>query len=908
MGLLLKGKRVYRRVKPAAACLPYSASQWKVAPLDRRKPILANGLLLICEHTLYRKWAYRRRRHQCFQSFSESSSGLKSATYAVVFFAEIRYSLRNLWKAPGFALTAMLTLALGIGASTSVFTVVDSIILKPLSYRDSGKLVVIWERAKFLVTRSVPYTGPNPRHEVMWKERSSSFSDLCLLGVGTRGVSSGVDHPHLVGSVRAQSNFLNVLGVTPLLGRNFVPNEAIKGRDQVVILAYSIWQSMFHGDPNIIGQSVHLSDTPYEIVGVLPKDFQFPKRNVLSSFPSKQSATTGPPIEIVTPLAIDPNEYGWNSDYGNWIALGRLKHNVSVHQAESELNIIQRQIVNQMPAGERDSSPDALLAYVQPMRDAMVGNSRRGLWVLMAAVIGLMLIACINLANAQLGRAVAREREAAVRSALGAFGWQLVWSSLSESLLLSILGGAAGIVLAFNGLSLFSRYSPVDLPRMTEIQPNFSVLLFAVLLVIGAALLFGIMPAINFVRTDPQKALQQSSARMYGSRQSRRLRLILIALQVFGCTALLLVTGLFAKSLLTLLRSDRGFDTGNVVTAEVNLPPPPLRAQAYKKDRQRIAFDDGVLARLHAFPGISAAALVSAMPLEGETWIEGIFRPDKSFDHRPLWNVRWVSAQYFDVVRERLIAGRFFEERDRDSNNAVISESSAKAGWLGENPIGRQFRWRDKMMTIIGVVADARTNSLKDSPVNMAYLPYRTLPPYATFFMVHTSQNPETLISDVRRAIWAQDPEVTIARVKTLDSQVKDSLSTERFQTFVLVAFGIAALSLAMLGVYGILSYTVAGRTQEIGVRMALGATRQRIYSLTMSEAAVPVALGLAVGWAASVIAGKFVQKLLYGVTATDWSVGVTVTMLLLACATLAAFLPARRAASVDPMQALRTE
>jgi predicted permease len=360
---------------------------------------------------------------------------------------------------------------------------------------------------------------------------------------------------------------------------------------------------------------------------------------------------------------------------------------------------------------------------------------------------------------------------------------------------------------------------------------------------------------------------------------------------------------LFAKSLATLLRSDRGFDTSNVVTAEVN-----LRARTYDQDQQRIAFDDGLLARLHALPGVTSAALVSAMPLEGETWIEGIFRPDKPTHHPPLWNVRWVSPAYFSLMRERLAAGRFFEERDRDLNNAIISEASAKAGWPGENPVGRQFKWRDKLFTVIGVVADSRTNSLKDAPVNMVYMPYRSLPPYSVVFLVRSTQAPETIIPDVRSAIWAQNPAVTIARVKTLDAQVKDSLAGERFQTFILVAFGLAALLLAMLGVYGVLSYVVAGRRQEFGVRMALGATRQSIYSLTMSEAAVPVFIGLIAGWGASVLAGGLVQKLLYGVTAVDWSVTAIVAILFIACATAAAFLPAHRAAGIDPMQALRTE
>ncbi len=815
---------------------------------------------------------------------------------------EFKHSLRNLWKSPAFALTAILTLALGIGATTTVFTVVDSVILKPLSYRNSGQLVVVWEKVKFLATSTKPYLGPNPRHEDFWNGHSTAFSGLCLLQVGTRGVTLGADHPHLVGSILAQPNFLDLLKVTPFMGRNFTPVDGVKGHDQVAIITYSMWQGLFHGDPSVIGKKLRIGDAPYEIIGVLPKDFRFPNRRILSSFPSKQTVATAPPIEMVQPFAINPNDYGWGSDYGNWIALGRLKPGISAAEAQSQLNILQHRIQNEF--GVSTHVPNALLTYVQPMQDAMVDSSRTALWMLMAAVIALMLIACINLANAQLGRAVSREREAAVRSALGASASQLLWSSLAESVLLAILGGAAGILLAFNALALFKRYAPVDLPRMAEIQPDYTVLLFAMAVVIGSALFFGILPALHFVRTDPQQALQQNSARTQGTQQGRRLRLALIGIQVFGCTALLLITGLFAKSLANLLQSDRGFDTANIVTAEVKLPSRAYQTIAH----QRIAFDDGVLDRLRSLPGVKSAALVSAMPLEGETWIESIRRPDKPVEHPPLWNLRWVSAGYFQLMRERLVAGRFFEERDRDTNNAVISESSAKAGWPGENPLGHQFKWRDKVFTVIGVVADSRINSLKDTPANMAYISYRTLPPWNLFFLVRSSQSPESLIPDVRRAIWAQDPEVTIARVKTLDSQVKDSLATERFQTFILVAFGIAALLLAMLGIYGILSYTVARRTQEIGLRMALGATRQSIYSLAMSEAARPVIIGLVAGWATSVAAEKLVQKLLYGITGMDWSVTAAVVLLFAACAAAAAFLPARRAAAIDPMQALRVE
>lgn len=814
---------------------------------------------------------------------------------------ELRYTFRNLSKAPGFALTAILTLAIGIGASTAVFTVVDSVILKPLSYRDSGKLVVIWERVKFLATESAPYTGPNPRHEAYWQDHNRAFSNLSLLAVGTRGVSLGVDHPHLVGSIRAQPNFLDALAVTPTMGRNFVPADAVQGHDTVVIITYSMWQTLFHGDPHVLGKTLRIADTPYQVIGVLPRDFQFPKRNVLSPFPSKQGIVAAPPVEIVTPAVIDPRYgYGWNSDYGNWLTIARLKPGITAQQAEAQLNILQREIVDQMPASDRSPGTDSLLAYVQPMQAALVDKSRHGLWMLMAAVISLMLIACVNLANAQLGRAVSREREAAVRSALGAGNWQLMWSSLSESVVLAIVGGTAGVLLGFNALALFGRYAPIDLPRMTEVHPNYTVLFFALFLIIGAALFFGIAPALHFVRTDPQQALQQNNGRVQGTRQGHRLRLSLIGVQVFGSTALLLITGLFVKSLATLLHNDRGFDTGNVVVAEVN-----PRGHVYDDLQPRIRFDDGVLERLHSLPGVSSVALGSAMPLEGETWLEGIVRSDKPTDHPPLCNVRWVSSDYFKLLRERLISGRFFEARDRV---AVISEASARAAWPGENPVGRQVTWRHNLFTIVGVVADSRTNSLKDAPVNMLYLPYRTLAPFPSVFMARSTQSPDTLLSQVRRAIWDQDPEVTIVRVKTLDAQVKDSLSTERFQTFILIGFGTAALLLAMLGVYGVLSYVVAGRTQEFGLRMALGASRQSIYSLTMSEAAVPVFVGLLGGWAASALAGNGVEKLLYGVNSFDWSVTAIVAALFIACVMAAAFLPARRAASIDPIQALRAE
>jgi predicted permease len=817
-----------------------------------------------------------------------------------IFIQDLRYALRTLRKSPSFAATAILTLALGIGASTAVFTVVDSVVLKPLAYRESGSLVVAWERVRFLSGEPV---GPNPRHVDVWQKRATAFSGLTFLRNMAMGLTLGAEHPRLVGTVACLPNLFDVLQVQPLLGRTFMPEDGVKGHDNVAILTYPLWQNLFHGDAGVIGRTVRIDDIPREVVGILPAGFHFPNGNALRSTRSRQPVSGAPDPVVFFPVALDLAQFAWNGNYGNWIVLGRLNPGITTRQAEAQLTAIEAQIVQELPANQGDHRPGALLASVQPMQEAVVGDSRTGLWLLMAAVIGLMLIACVNLANAQLGRALARRREAAVRIALGAAKWRLVWSALAENLLLAAIGGAAGILLASAGLDLFRRYSPVDLPRLSEVHLNLTVLLFSVLLTFGASLLSGLLPALRRVSTDPQTSLQQSNGRTVGSRHSNRLRTWLIGLQVFGCTALLLVTGLFSKSLLYLLRQDKGFETGQVAIAEVRLTP-----KTYGADLSRLAFDGAVLENLRAIPGVQTAGLVSAMPLEGESWIEFVQRVDRPNQEGPLINLRWVSPGYFETTRQRLISGRFFEKHDRSLNSAVLSEGEAKALWGSENPIGGQVKIRGRTCTVIGVVADSRSTSLKSTPARMAYLHYKDQPPYATFFMVRSTQAADTLVPSMRQTIWKYAADVTIARVKTLDSQLTDSLAPERFQTSVLMAFGIAALLLAMLGIYGVLSYCVVTRKQEIGVRMALGATRSSVYALTLGAVGTPVFVGLATGLITSLLAGHVIQKLLYGVQVVDPSVILIVTGLFLVSAAAAAFLPARRAASVDPMDALRSE
>jgi predicted permease len=813
---------------------------------------------------------------------------------------DIRYGLRQLRKSPTFTLTAVLTLAFGIGATTALFSVVDGVLLKPLAYRDSGRLVVIWERVRFL-EKLWPYTGANARHEDIWRRQSTAFSDFTLLRQNSTGVSLGSsDHPRLVGRITALPNLLDILGVQPSLGRNFLPEESVAGREQVAIISYRLWQTVFNNDAGIIGKSIQIAGTPYQIVGVLPQNFYFPKANELSPAPLARQL---PDNEIITPLAIDPSKkFGWNSDYGNYVALGRLKPGISIAQATQNLDNIADYIAHQIPPDQIDGPvKGALSTYIQPMKDVIVGHTSARLWLLLAAVFSVLLIACMNLANAQLARVISREREAAVRSALGASTAHLLQSALAEVCILSLIGGALGVALAIFAVHRLAGYAQLAIPRTGAITVNFTVLALSVLLTVGATFIFGVLPALRVLGVKPQQALQ-GIGRTSGSRHSGLLRRWLVGAQVFACTTLLLVAGLFAKSLIHLSTFDKGFATDHVVAADVF-----LQGNAFGEDKDRATFDDGVLDKLRALPGVQSASLVSYMLLAGDSWIDGVVPADRPHD-ATLANYRWIAPDYFTTIHQHILEGRALDEHDRAQKNAVISEATAKAVWPGQSPINRQFKRNGNTLTVVGVVADAHNNSLRAAPVNMVYLPYWDNPPYATYFLVRSTQDPTQLIEAIRNTIWNYNPNVTIARIHTLDSQLSDSLASEHLETGIFVAFGAAALLLALLGIYGTLSYSVEARTQEVGIRMALGATRQSVYRLMLRIITAPVVLGLIFGYIASLSIGKSLRALLYGTSSTDLSVVIPVLCTFAVTAIVATFLPCKRAARIEPIEALRTE
>jgi predicted permease len=809
---------------------------------------------------------------------------------------DLRYGLRQLRKSPVFTLTAILTLALGIGATTTLFSVVDAVLLKPLAYRDSGHLVVIWEKVHYL-EKLWPYTGANARHEDIWRRQSTAFSDMTLLQQGAIGVSlDNNDHPRLVGRIIAQPNLLDILGTQPAIGRNFLPEESVEGRGKVAIISYRLWQTLFNGDPSLTGKSILMAGARYQVVGVLPQSFYFPRANELSPSPVSFQF---PDNEVIVPLAIDPTKsFGWNSDYGNYTAIGRLKPGISIAQATENINAVDDYIAHQIPPDQLNGPlKGAITAYIQPLKDVLVGRTSARLWLLMAAVFSVLLIACINLANAQLARFVHRDREAAVRSALGASTAHLLQSALGEVLILSFTGGALGVALAYFAVHRFAGYAELAIPRTATVTINPTVLILSVLLTVGASVLFGVLPALRILHIRPQQALQ-SGSRSSGSRRSNLLHRSLVGAQVFACTTLLLVAGLLAKSLIHLSTFDRGFSTDHVVAADVILT---------FSDDSRVTFDDGVLHKLRSLPGVQSASLVSRMLLTGESWIDGVNPTDKP-GNGALANYRWIAPDYFTTINQHILEGRALDEHDRNQKTAVISQATAKAVWPDESPIGRKFRRNDTTYTIVGIVADSHNTTLRAEPANMVYLPYWDNPPWATYFLVRSTQDPTQLIDSVRSTIWSYNPNVTIARVHTLDSQLSDSLAPEHLETGIFVAFGAAALLLALLGIYGTLSYSVEARTQEVGIRMALGATRESVYALMLGTIVAPVLLGLTLGCLASLSIGRSLRALLYNTSPTDLSVMLPVVLFFAIAAVAATALPCRRAANIEPMEALRTE
>jgi predicted permease len=818
---------------------------------------------------------------------------------------DIRYAVRQLRKLPGFALTAVLTLALGIGAATSVFSVVNAVLLKPFSFRDPDRLVVMREAVADKV-RSERFASPfNYRHFLRLRQSATTLEDAAIFFERGTSVSPNGDHPRIVGAVTASPNVFRLLGVRPLLGRDFVDDDARQNSKSAVILSYEGWQSFFARDPAVIGKTLRIEGLPVTVVGVLPPGLRFPQIALSPQIAFQE--TGGNPLLFE---ALAPTERDLNADMGNfnYRVIARLKPRVTLAQADAELEALQNAYTLSAHL------PLHFGIALTPLAKDVASRVSGALWLLLAAVGAVLLIACVNLANLQLARAVNAERETAVRAALGASRGQLVWSRLAESLVLAFAGGAAGTALAFAGVRLLIALAPANIPRLGEVRLSLPVLAFSGGLSVASAIMFGMLPALRSLRVAPQGALQANSTRAANTQESHRTRSLMVAAQVACTVVLLIVTSLVLRSLSHLLRQNRGFDSSHVTVAQADLFAPQYDNPGPTGNAARLAFADRVLAALGQLPGVQSIALTSVAPLTGETWVDNLFRPDHPLPlgQQPAINVRWINPGYLSTMQSRLVAGRNITAADRANPYvALISERTAREAFAGENPIGRKISDivpdDQHQVNVIGVVADARINGLKDDAA-MVYLPYWAYTPLTLSFLVRSSQPSDTVIPEMRRAIWQIDPQVAIPTLKSMDDQVSDSVAADRFQAMALSGFAAAALSLALLGVYGVLAYSVSLRRQEFGIRIALGSGKSALIRLVVRQAAYPVLLGMGVGLTMAMMAVRWVRSLLYQTSVLDpLAVGCSILLLLIAAA-IAAIVPARRAASTDPIRALRAE
>jgi putative ABC transport system permease protein len=808
---------------------------------------------------------------------------------------DLRYAFRTIRRNPGFSLIAIATLAFGIGANTAIFSVFDGIVLRPLGYGDENRLVAVHEVVpKF--AQMAPKVPVNAMHFLEWKKSVKSFEQLAIIN-GTTVNLTGTGEPERLAAARATWQLFPMLHARTQLGRTFTEEEDQPGRGDVVVLSDALWKRRFAADPHIIGRKILLDGFPNQVIGVLAADFHFPKLSQLYAMSISEERP-----ELWKPFPLKKDELEAMGDF-NYACIARLRPGVSLDHALAELNAVQAHLASQIPEKVE------LFASLVPLQDQVTNRSRTGLEMVLCAVGAVLLIGSVNIANLLLARAASRKREIAIRSAMGASAWRLLKQTLVESLLLAGIGGTAGVLLAFGALRLILTSAPVDLPRLDEVHLDLRILLFTAAISIIAGLLFGILPAWRMARTDPQEAMKTAARGTTEGLSSGRLRALLVGLEVGLSTLCLMAGGLLLRSFVKLLDADKGFAVQRIVTVDLSLP-----WSRYPEHPQITQFTRTLLDSVRGLPGVVSAGISNHLPLSGEGGnnllsVEGTTVP---FMERPLADIRGVNSEYFATMGIALRQGRIFEEADRNHSLAAVSALTAAKLWPGENAIGKRFKIGDpdgKFIEVAGIVGDVKSTALDREPVMTVYVPYWQERTWGGLSLaVKTAAEPAAISSSIRAAIRRIDAELPVPRFQTMQEIVDASVAQRRFQMNLILLFAIAALVLASLGIYGVVSYSVALRTNEMGIRMALGARTPDVLRMVLVQAMTPVAIGLFCGLAASLAAGRLLAGLLYGVQTADAVTIAGVIGTLAAVAAVASFVPARRATRIDPMAALRYE
>ena len=804
----------------------------------------------------------------------------------------MKYAIRTLWKSRGFAAMAVLSLAIGIGANTTIFSLVNGVLLRPLDFPDPQRLAALSiSSPDFGNGEPLPI---NLAQLVEWRKRTSSFEAIAAYRNTTMSLI-GDGRPELIPGAQVSANVFDLLGVHPQLGRSFLDQEDRAGQHQVVMLTDSLWRRRFAADPSVIGRKLNLGGTPYTVIGVLPPGFEFPKQ------PSDYGKRLRGRMEMFRPLAYEPEDIVPHLGDLNFASIARLRPGVSIERSRADLAAAENAMDAQI-SGERWH----IAATVMPLDRTLTRTVRQSLIVLMSAVGAVLLVLCVNLANLSLSRAAGRSREAAIRTALGASRWHLVRQSLAETAVLAALGGGLGVFVAYVALPPLIATAPLDLPRLHSVSVDAGVLFFALGISAVTALLFGVFPALRSASSgSPYETLKSTSYANAGGPAGLRLRNALVALEVGLCATLLVTASLFLASFVRLTRVPKGLDIERVMAVDVSLP-----GAKYEKDADRTRFFENVVEQARALPGVESAAIASYLPFQGESWVDIIKTENDSrpTSQLPNANLRFVSPGYFRTLRIPLRAGRDFELADRRHDVAIISQSLARKLWPHADPIGRKLMDMDRPQEVVGVVGDARSTSLEVSPVDMLYIPLWQRPQYSSSILVRTAMDPKSIAAALRAAVWSADADIPVPAERTLEQILSDSVARRRFQMTLVLLFAIAALALAAVGTYGVVSYAVARRRAEIGIRMALGAGKANVLRLVLRQGMTPVFAGLAAGALAALAVGSYVSSLLFEVSPHDpMAFGLTAAVLL-GVSAAACWIPARRAAAVNPVEAIRYE